>query len=129
MRVIIHSSSIQDRDGPVGCSPRSAGACCLTGSPPHFPPTSDCLNPTFRHHCIGRLSHGVGDCCCRAGPQWATHAEVCEPANYKLSLCQGEPSSSTAEKPSFGTLAPALPQSMLGIANGPMREYTSFGTP
>jgi hypothetical protein len=39
-------------------------------------------------------------------------------------------------KASFGTLAPALPQApvvlvgwMFGIANGPMRAYTSFGTP
>jgi hypothetical protein len=40
------------------------------------------------------------------------------------------------ENQSFATSAPALPQHpqvfigwMLGMANGPMRAYTSFGTP
>jgi hypothetical protein len=58
MRVVVHSASIQDRDGTGGCSTRSAAACCLTGSPPHSADRR-LRKSAFRQHCIGRLSHGV----------------------------------------------------------------------
>ncbi len=61
------------------------------------------------------------------------HAEEClEGLRHCMPLDSGDP----PRKASFGTLAPALPQPpmvfvgwMLGMANGPMRAYTSFGTP
>jgi hypothetical protein len=61
------------------------------------------------------------------------HADECSEG---LRQCMPQDSGDPPRKASFGTLAPALPQPpmvfvgwMLGMANGPMRAYTSFGTP
>src|SRR6185295_4636594 len=61
------------------------------------------------------------------------HADACSAG---LRQCLPQDNGDPPPKSSFATLAPAFPQPptvfigwMLGMANGPMRAYTSFGTP
>jgi hypothetical protein len=58
------------------------------------------------------------------------------PPEARPAASLGSHDAAPPRKASFGTLAPALPQApvvlvgwMLGITNGPMRAYTSFGIP
>jgi hypothetical protein len=82
-----------------------------------------------------RANDRVGFCRSARVRKWALcrHADECSKG---LRKCMPQDAGGPPRKASFGTLAPAPPQPptvfvgwMPGMANGPMRAYTSFGTP
>ena len=125
---LVHSASIQDRDGAGWVFDKIRRRLLLDRLATSFSadrrlPESD-LPLASAGSAMESATVAVG----RGHDGQLTLRYASQPTTNSV-LARAEPSSSTAQKPSFGTLASALPQSMLGIANGPMRAYTSFGTP